>query len=101
MLEKLDDIPWAQLGHAYGEASDVPPLLRALSSTNRQQREEAWYALYGNLYHQGTVYEATAYAVPFLLELAQAAEIEDRHEILVYLSTLSDLAPVEHPPRPR
>lgn len=89
MLEKLDDIPWAQLGHAYGEASDVPPLLRALSSTNRQQREEAWYALYGNLYHQGTVYEATAYAVPFLLELAQAAEVEDRHEILVYLSTLS------------
>lgn len=72
MLEDLDGVDWASLEHAYGEAADVPDLLRALLSTDSEVREEAVYELFGNIWHQGTVYPASAAAVPFLYELLTA-----------------------------
>ncbi|MBO4209378.1 hypothetical protein [Micromonospora echinofusca] len=69
MLDTLDEIDWAGLTHAYGPADDVPGQLRRLRSTDPQDRRRALGELYANIFHQGTRYEATAYAVPFLLEL--------------------------------
>ena len=66
VLEGLDAIDWEKLSHAYGSASDVPDVLRAVAAGDA----DALYELYGNIWHQGTVYEATAHAVPFLYELA-------------------------------
>lgn len=43
-----------------------------------EEREEALADLHGNIWHQGTVYEATAYAVPFLVELVEAPTTESR-----------------------
>jgi hypothetical protein len=53
MLERLDEISWHQLHHAYGLAEDVPELLRALSRSGEEQ-EEALGKLFGNIWHQGT-----------------------------------------------
>jgi hypothetical protein len=89
MLEGLDEVPWDKLTHAYGAASDVPHLLRDLASDDEEAREGAVWHLYGNIWHQGTVYEATASAVPFLLELAAAPEVKQRELILDYLCTLA------------
>ena len=50
------------LHHAYGPAEDVPNQLRALISHDEKQRDEALYALHGNIWHQGTIYEATSHA---------------------------------------
>ncbi len=52
----IDQIPWDKLGHAYGEATDVPDILRMLASVNQRKRKQAQHALYGNIYHQGTTY---------------------------------------------
>ena len=49
MLEGLEAIDWARLGHAYGSAKDVPGLLRALASPQRKRRTRALHALYGNI----------------------------------------------------
>ncbi|MFD3521180.1 hypothetical protein [Streptomyces sp. NPDC058653] len=68
----LDALPWADLEHAYGGADDVPDQLRALAGDDAEAAEEALYELYGNIVHQGSVYEATAYAVPYLARLAAA-----------------------------
>lgn len=68
----LDAQPWAERQHAYGSAEDVPDQLRALASDDAEQAEEALYELYGNIVHQGTVYEATAHAVPYPARLAAA-----------------------------
>jgi len=68
MLEALDGVPWAALHHAYGSAEDVPAILRAVASGD----EDALDSLFGNVWHQGTVYEATPHVVPFLLELLDA-----------------------------
>lgn len=89
MLANLDSVPWATLHHAYGPATDVPPLLRALASSDADARKKAWHELYGNLWHQGTVYEATAHAVPFLIELSQAHQVPDRHLVLEYLGSVA------------
>lgn len=86
MLEGIDDVDWSKLTHAYGEASDVPALLRQLASTDAGQRESARHALHGNIWHQGTVYEATVQAVPFLVELLAAPTLEDKAELLIFLS---------------
>ena len=67
--EGLDEVPWENLKHAYGDAGDVPDLLRGLASADGNVRKESIYKLYGNIWHQGTIYDATPHAVPFLIRL--------------------------------
>ncbi len=64
----LDEVPWSALHHAYGTAEDVPRQLRKLRVASTCG--DALHELFGNIWHQGTVYEATSFAVPFLVELA-------------------------------
>lgn len=90
MLEKLEDINWGNYDHAYGPADDVPGLIRGLLSESAEERENIWYELYGNLWHQGTIYEATIHAVPFFLELLQDKDTPDRFKILSYLGSLAE-----------
>jgi hypothetical protein len=90
MLEGMDRIEWGKLRHAHGAAEDVPHLIRALASRSTDEREAAWSELYGNIWHQGTIYEATPHAVPFLIELAASDTTPDRCQILSYLGTLAD-----------
>ncbi|WP_328459763.1 HEAT repeat domain-containing protein [Actinoplanes sp. NBC_00393] len=68
MVDDLATVDWAALTHAYGSADDVPDLLRGLAEGS----EKALTELYGNIWHQGTVYEATAFAVPFLIRILEA-----------------------------
>ena len=86
MLESLDGVDWAAVEHAYGPATDVPDLLRALCSPDPAARKQARHALFGTIVHQGTRYAATAPAVPFLAELVLAPDTPDRHR-LVWLLT--------------
>ncbi|WP_371798848.1 hypothetical protein OG963_11530 [Streptomyces sp. NBC_01707] len=68
---EVDAQPWAELQHAYGSAADVPGCLRALAG-DEDEASEALSELYGSILHQGSVYEATARAVPYLARLAAA-----------------------------
>src|SRR6266498_4123599 len=93
MLEDLDTIDWSKLKHAYGEASDVPELIRHLLSEDRDARKKSIYELFGNIWHQGTVYEASSYAVPFLQELLRSPETPDKMLIADLLAELADGRP--------
>lgn len=91
MLDRLDDIPWKRLTHAFGPAEDVPHLLRSLRTASVELTGEAsplWH-LFGNIWHQGTVYEATAHAVPYLIELAACPLVPDRSGILGLLAAIA------------
>jgi hypothetical protein len=72
VLAGLADIPWGDLSHAYGPAADVPGLLRVIASGDAGEAGDAVHELFGNIWHQGTVYRATPYAVPFLARMAAA-----------------------------
>jgi hypothetical protein len=90
MLEGLDAIDWSSLTHAYGSASDVPGLLRAWASDQPEAAREAQGALFGNIYHQGTVYEATAPAVPFLIDLLARPKTCERVGLVALLASIAE-----------
>lgn len=85
----LDSVNWASLQHAYGEATDVPDNLRALLSPNKSDRLDAYQALYSNIFHQATRYEATAYAVPYLLKILENPATPGRASVIDYLVDLA------------
>ncbi len=89
MLERLDDIRWAELGHAYGSAGDVPDTIRALASPHAAERRRALEWLWRSLCHQTTIYVATLYAVPFLLELLGSLDVQHKDDLLLFLDTVS------------
>ncbi len=71
MLENLDNVDWKNLSHAYGEADDIPELIKDLISKNSADRDNALWGLYGTIWHQGTIYSATSYSIPFLIEILE------------------------------
>ncbi len=73
----LDDPRWRDLRHAYGDAADIPDLLRSLaSSTGRKAsyQDEPWSSLWSSLCHQGDVYTASYAAVPQIVQIASQAK---------------------------
>lgn len=101
MLEGLAQVDWSQFHHAYGAATDVPDLLRALAwpdqaaeailreaqGSKRGVVGHVENVLYGNVFHQGTRWGVSAKVVPFLRELL--AVPERRAFILGYLHHLA------------
>ena len=72
----LDDPLWAELTHAYGGASDIPDLLRALAVRTvltKSVSEEPWFTLWSSLCHQGDVYTASYAAIPHIVDIASTA----------------------------
>ena len=48
----------------------MPDQIRALAG-DQEQFEQALSSLYGNVFHQGTRYEASPFVVPFLVEMLE------------------------------
>lgn len=82
MLEALESIDWSHYCHAYGPAADIPKLIRALTSSDTEVRQRAHYTLRNNLSHQGTRWEASHLAVPFLCELVKDRSTPDRSSVM-------------------
>jgi hypothetical protein len=94
VLEGLDEIRWDELTHAFGNASDVPGLLRELAASDPAAASAALEALFGTVWHQGTVYQATAPAVPFLLQLVADPAVHGRDGLLHLLAEIATGSPV-------
>jgi hypothetical protein len=88
-LDDLDDINWWVLEHANGAASDVPWNIQDLVSSHAAIRAEALDNLFSSLAHQGSVYSATAVAVPFLVELVRTSDAPDRDQIFRLLDRIA------------
>ncbi|MBQ1782154.1 MAG: hypothetical protein II007_00715 [Gammaproteobacteria bacterium] len=64
----LDDPRWLELQHAYGNAADIPALLRQLRVLPSSVGEnEPWFSLWSALAHQGDVYSSSFAAVPHVI----------------------------------
>lgn len=90
MFSGLDEIEWAELIHAYGDASDVPDDIRALVSSDEKTAKDALRRLFSTIYHQGTRYTATAPAVPFLAEASLALKPDRAAAVLGLLSAIAE-----------
>lgn len=73
----LDDPRWSELQHAYGDAAEIPDMLRALASSTGPKanyQNEPWFSLWSSLCHQGDVYTASYAAVPHIVQIASEAD---------------------------
>jgi hypothetical protein len=88
-LAGLRDVDWASLEHAYGKATGVPAMIDALSSPDAGDRAWGRDALAASINHQGSVYSASGPAAPFLVQLVERDDIDDRPWILNLLAGLA------------
>jgi hypothetical protein len=90
-LARLTDVAWSQLHCAYGPANAVPELLRDIASGDPERQAAALSELWGNVCHQGTVYDCTPRIVPFLAALVACDELRDaiRAELAVLLASIA------------
>ena len=82
---------WALLRHAFGSASDVPALLQAAAGPSGG-RDRAWAQLWDRLCHHGSVYSASAAAVPDLTRLAcdDSLRPADRAQATSLIAAIAD-----------
>ena len=89
VLTRLAEIDWSTMSHAYGTAEEVPDLLVAMASDDKEARDKAFSRFYGAVHHQGDVYACTMAAVPFLVELAEAEHSPARAAYVRLLASIS------------
>ncbi len=89
MLEDLDSIDWHAVTHAYGPSDDVPDLLRSLL-INDPTVATVRCTTFFNITHQGTIYEATIYAVPFLYELLASEDTPMKSDIACLIGEIGN-----------
>lgn len=90
MGDATDHTVWSQLEHNYGDASDLPNLLRACANTNAVQAAEALDEVDTKLYHQGGwVCPAAPAALPWLADLATDPTVHHRHDVVGLIGRLA------------
>lgn len=89
----LDSPKWSELDHAYGSASDIPALLKALPTAQVRQKHdvEPWFSLWGAICHQCDVYSASYAAMPHIISAAAQREPEDRAEYFLMAGTIESM----------
>ena len=85
MWDTLFRVDWGRLTHAYGWARDVPSILHNIVARDQARRAEGWDAFFSAIIHQGSIYNSTVAAIPFLIEAAANPDTPERARILYYL----------------
>jgi hypothetical protein len=88
VLVGLENIDWSKLHHAYGWATDVPDLLRALASDDSDVCHHAYTVLIHSITHQYTIYDASIETIPFLVQLLDSPTVKHFYplDLLGYIS---------------
>jgi hypothetical protein len=88
-MSAIAAVEWGGLCHAYGSADDLPAQLAAITVGDQATRETAWWNVWGNIHHQGTIYAATVPAVPIVVKLAEWVNHPDRAEAIFFLRAVA------------
>ncbi|KFZ82049.1 PBS lyase [Amycolatopsis sp. MJM2582] len=90
MGDTLGDVNWSRLEHNYGNAADVPALLRGCASPDVETASDSLFDLSNKLFHQGGwVCSAASAALPGLVDLAGDPAVHERHEVVELISWLA------------
>jgi len=72
----IDSLPWSEVAHAYGVATDAPGQLRCLISADVDEREDAVHGfLYSSIFHQYSLYSATPFVMLSVLKILEWHDI--------------------------
>jgi len=87
MLQGIESVNWKNIHHAYGDASDIPEFLNRLADETDFRNWQTILADFANhVFHQETLYPATAYTIPFINQLLTNASAAKTHELLSLLA---------------
>lgn len=86
----VGEVDWAALEHAYGAAADVPGLVRTAVGRDDDAAARALGELEARITHQGTLYSASAAAVPVLIRLACSRRTRRRPQLLRQLALIAE-----------
>ena len=91
-MPRLDEIEWHRLRGPYGTSKGVPAALRDLQAESAGKRAAAVGFLQEHLWHQGSVYEVSAPAVPFVADAALGPSMgrDDRIWLIVLLASTAN-----------
>jgi hypothetical protein len=84
--------PWDELEHAFGDASEIPELLTALSNSRGSKFEQRMSDLCEHVLHQGSIYSASPPVVSALLSLSPTAAAREKAIIYDVLSGFASSA---------
>lgn len=76
-MTPFDNLHWANLQTATGDALAVPGFLENLSLSTKPQTsstQDPWYSLWSMLCHQGEIYTASYAAAPLIIQIGVAAQ---------------------------
>ena len=74
----IDSLPWEQVRHAYGRATDARSELRRLFSDDEDDRMDAICGLlYSSAFHQYTIYPATPFAMLSVHRILALPDVPD------------------------
>jgi len=96
VLGEMRNVPWHELQHAYGSASQVPGMLSRIAWGDGPTAEDALSDL-GQWIGAPAVFDGTVAAVPFLWELAATETVKDRAGVLELLATILSSGHAPHP----
>ncbi|MGW3327482.1 hypothetical protein [Streptomyces virginiae] len=88
MINDLEGVDWASMGHAYGPADDVPQGLRDMAPPDPGLRDKAFDNCYSAAHHQGDVYPCTMAGLPFLFALAGDPATPDRARVVALMVSI-------------
>jgi hypothetical protein len=74
----IDTVAWGELEHAYGAASDIPPLLKQIATLKGRKLHEPIGELYSRVLHQGTIYSASPPVAQVVIEMLGSADLEQK-----------------------
>ncbi|HET8549987.1 MAG TPA: hypothetical protein VFL57_18380, partial [Bryobacteraceae bacterium] len=83
---------WDLLEHAYGTASDIPPLLDRIAGAKGAKQRKALEELCARVLHQGSVYSASAPVARALIEMLDTAGGDERAALYGVLSAFAEAA---------
>jgi hypothetical protein len=86
MLKNVEKVDWINVHGAYGTAQKFPQWLNDLASSDERIRQDARANLNEYCFHQQSIYEATPYVVPFLIELLEIEAVADKDALLNMLA---------------
>lgn len=89
VLSGMNAIDWSMINDCYGPANEIPALLRAALSDNKDHRDFAFHLLHQTVWHQGSIYEASSFVVPLLQSMLVSPQTPDKGAVAFLIACLA------------